>query len=89
MSTIAEQSHEGHPLHGHHHEGQRHEPDCARNVTIHVNNKAVFLHPGSYEVATLKKLSGVPLAEDLDGWSSASSSPSPTRGPCTSRVARF
>lgn len=47
---------------GHHHEGHRH----CHPVTIHVNNKEVFLHEGDYPVATIKKLSGVPLADDLD-----------------------
>lgn len=39
---------------------------CPANVTIHVNNDEVFLHPGHFAVATLKKLAGVPLADDLD-----------------------
>ena len=65
METAIEQARAVHGPHGHH-EGHRHEPHCEPTVTIHVNNKEVFLHPGRYEVATLKKLSGVPLAEDLD-----------------------
>ncbi|MBL8799388.1 MAG: hypothetical protein JNM56_36230 [Planctomycetia bacterium] len=48
--------------HGHHPDGHEHCP----TVTIHVNNEEVFLHPGRYAVATLKKLAGVPLADDLD-----------------------
>ncbi len=80
MSTIAEQSDEGHPPHGHHHEGHGHEPDCAPNVTIHVNNKEVFLHPGHYEVATRKKLSGVPLAEDHDELVECKLKPIPDQG---------
>jgi hypothetical protein len=40
--------------------------ECESTVTIHVNNNAVYLHRGRYDVATIKKLSGVPLADDLD-----------------------
>jgi hypothetical protein len=40
--------------------------DCEPTVTIHVNNKAVYLHRGHYDVATVKRLSSVPLADDLD-----------------------
>ena len=41
-------------------------PDRCRTVEIHVNNKPVVLQPGRYDVPTLKKVSGVPLADDLD-----------------------
>jgi len=37
-----------------------------QTVTVHVNNREVFLHEGHYPVTTLKKVSGVPLADDLD-----------------------
>lgn len=63
MSTIAEAARTGHETQGHGRDDCGH---CRDNVTIHVNNKEVFLHPGRYPVATIKKLSGVPLAEDLD-----------------------
>jgi hypothetical protein len=57
-TTIAEPARTGHDHHG------GHDHDC-ENVTIHVNNKPVFLHTGDYTVATLKTVSKVPLAEDL------------------------
>jgi hypothetical protein len=58
MSTaIAEPARKGHDQEGHDH-------DC-EHVTIRVNNHPVFLHAGRYEVATLKSVSKVPLAEDL------------------------
>ncbi len=47
----------GHEVHEHH--------QCA-NVVFHVNNKEVYAHPGRYPIATIKKLAGVPLADDLD-----------------------
>ncbi len=62
MSTAIEETRAGHDQHGHHHE----EHDHDRCVSIHVNNKEVFLHAGKYTVATIKKLAGVPLADDLD-----------------------
>ncbi len=31
-----------------------------------MNNKEVYAHPGRYPIATIKKLAGVPLADDLD-----------------------
>ena len=46
--------------------GRGHQSECNRTVTIYVDNKEVHLHRGPYDVATLKKLSGVPLADDLD-----------------------
>jgi hypothetical protein len=58
MTTTAEETRANHG----HQEGHEHCP----TVTIHVNNEEVFLHPGYYAVATLKKLAGVPLADDLD-----------------------
>jgi hypothetical protein len=61
-STIA-QAHEDHAQHE---EGHGHEAGCVCTVTIYVNNKEVHLHRGRYDVPTLKKLSGVPLADDLD-----------------------
>ena len=61
-STIA-QAHEGHVQHGEGH-GDESGRDCT--VIIYVNNKEVHLHRGRYDVATLKQLSGVPLADDLD-----------------------
>jgi hypothetical protein len=59
MNTTAE---EVRVAHADHNDGHEH----CDTVTIHVNNEAVFLHPGDYAVATLKKLAGVPLADDLD-----------------------
>lgn len=35
-------------------------------VSIYVNNEPVYIQPGRYAVATLKKLAGVPLADDID-----------------------
>jgi hypothetical protein len=55
-----------HVGHGQHSEGHGHEPGCDRTVTIFVNNTPIHLHRGRYDVATLKQLSGVPLADDLD-----------------------
>ncbi len=37
-----------------------------QTVDIFVDNKKVVLHPGDYDVATVKKLAGVALADDLD-----------------------
>ncbi len=68
MNTIAEGASAVHKTHGHEghdHGGHGHGHVCP-TVRIHVNNKEVFLHPGNYSVATLKKLSMVPLADDLD-----------------------
>jgi hypothetical protein len=70
MVTIAEGARAEHETHGHkgHGDGGHghgHGHDCP-TVRIHVNNKEVFLHPGRYALATLKKLSMVPLADDLD-----------------------
>lgn len=39
---------------------------CDCTVIIYVNNTEVHLHRGRYDVATLKRLSSVPLADDLD-----------------------
>jgi hypothetical protein len=60
MSSIAEEVRAGHDQHGHH--GDEH----CHTVDIYVDNKRVVLHPGHYDVPTLKKLSGVPKADDLD-----------------------
>lgn len=49
---------------GHQQEGHKHH-SCPR-VGFLVNNKEVFVPPDTYPVATIKKLSGVPLADDLD-----------------------
>jgi hypothetical protein len=62
MSTSAEEARVGQEQHGHHHDGNGHD-HC---VTIHVNNKEVFLQAGNYAIATIKKLAGVPQADDLD-----------------------
>lgn len=40
--------------------------DRCETVAIHVNNERVAIHAGRYDVATVKKLAGVPLADDLD-----------------------
>ncbi len=53
-------------VHEHTHGGDGHGCPCESAITIFVNNKEVHLHRGSYDVATLKQLSGVPLADDLD-----------------------
>lgn len=42
------------------------DPRECRNVQVHVNNVAVTLQPGRYEVPTFKKVAGVPLADDLE-----------------------
>lgn len=48
------------------HRGHHDEHGACHNTTITVNNQPVYLHPGEYSLATIKKLSGVPLADDLD-----------------------
>lgn len=60
MSITTEEAPVGHDQSGHHHGGH------CRTVDIHVNNSKVVLHAGRYEVPTLKTVSGVPLADDLD-----------------------
>jgi hypothetical protein len=51
--------HEGHDHHGH--------PDeCARSVTIVVDNGEVHLHPGLYELDIVRRLAKVPDSDDLD-----------------------
>lgn len=66
METAIEPARAGHGPHGHHDDDHGQESHCAPAVAIHVNNEKVLLHRGLYAVATLKKLSGVPLADDLD-----------------------
>lgn len=53
-------------VHEHTHRGDQHDCSCEPNVTIYVDNKEVYLHCGLYDAATIKKLSRVPLADDLD-----------------------
>ena len=85
MSTIVEQSQEGHPLHGDQHEGQGNRADCARNVEIHVNSRNVALHPGHYTIPTLKRVSNVPLSDDLDELVDCALVPLPDDGHVTIR----
>jgi hypothetical protein len=60
MSTTAEEARAGHGPHGPDH------GDHCRTVEIHVNNHPVFLQPGRYDVPTLKRVAGVPQAEELE-----------------------
>lgn len=53
--------HEGHD-HGHH----GHHDECARSVTIVVDNNEVHLHAGRYELDVIKRLAKVPASDDLD-----------------------
>jgi len=69
MDTTSEQAHVGLQPHGqpegqelHHEEHGHHCP----TVTIHVNSRDVILHPGHYAIPTLKRVSKVPLTDDLD-----------------------
>ena len=81
MDTIAEGARAGHETHGHGgHEpgGHGHEHDCP--TVRDVNNKEVFVHPGHYAVATLKRLSGVPLTDDLDELIKCELKPLPDEG---------
>ena len=39
---------------------------CNPTTSVVVNNQRVYIHVGEYAVATVKKLAGVPLADDLD-----------------------
>jgi hypothetical protein len=55
--------HEGHD-HGHAHHG--HHDECARGVTIDVDNGEVHLHPGLYELDVIRRLAKVPDSDDLD-----------------------
>jgi hypothetical protein len=64
MDTVNEQAHAAEGSHGQH-EGHEPHPRC-HTVDIYVDNKKVVLHPGRYDVTTLKKLAGVPQADDLD-----------------------
>lgn len=61
MNAAVEETHVHEDHHGHHDECGK-----CRTVDVHVNNKRVVLQPGRYEVATFKKVAGVPLADDLD-----------------------
>lgn len=36
------------------------------DVVIHINKKEYRVRPGSYTVAAIKEIGGVPLADDLD-----------------------
>lgn len=56
MNTIAEEARKG----------QDHHDDCEKRVKVPFNNKEVFLHIGHLSVATLKRLAGIPLTDDLD-----------------------
>jgi hypothetical protein len=58
------ESHESGDAHGHGDRGHGH--DCNHVVGVHVNNAKVVLQPGRYDVATFKKIAGVPQADDLD-----------------------
>jgi hypothetical protein len=49
---------EGHQNHAGH--------ELPATVVFRVDNREVFAHPGRYPVATVKKLAGVPLANDVD-----------------------
>jgi hypothetical protein len=64
MSTIAEETRVGHQ-HGHqgHHDNPEH---CETRVKVPFNNTEVYLHKGELSVATLKRLAGIPLTDDLD-----------------------
>ena len=42
------------------------EEHCALRVKVPFNNREVFLNRGELTVETLKKLAGIPLADDLD-----------------------
>ena len=63
MESTITQAHGGHAQCDDDH-GQEPGRDCT--VIIYVNNTEVHLHRGRYDVATLKRLSSVPLADDLD-----------------------
>lgn len=53
---------------------------CGSNVEIHVNNHKVTLQRGRYDVATLKRIAGVPQADDLDELSNCKLIPVPDNG---------
>jgi hypothetical protein len=60
MSTIAEEARAGQHQYGHH-EGRH-----CHTVDVYVDTRRFVLQPGPYEVATFKKVCGIPLADDLD-----------------------
>ena len=63
MDGNPEEARGGHDHHGHHDgHGHEHYP----TTTIVVNNNPVYIHPGNYTVAVVKKLASVPQADDLD-----------------------
>ncbi len=47
------------------HEGHGHD-ECARNVSIVVDNHDVHLHAGRYQLDVVKQLAKVPVSDDLD-----------------------
>jgi hypothetical protein len=47
------------------HHGHR-EDECPRQVTIIVDTVTIHLHPGRYDLETIKRLSKVPLSDELD-----------------------
>ena len=53
MPTKPERAHDDH---GH----------CETRVKMPFNKKEVFVHTGELSVETLKRLAGIPLADDLD-----------------------
>ena len=60
MNSIVEEARAEHGEHGH--RGGEH----CHTVDIFVDNSKVVLHSGHYDVATVKKLAGVALADDFD-----------------------
>jgi len=45
---------------------ERCQEEHCNTVEINVNNRKVVLQPGRYDLATFKKVAGVPQAEDLE-----------------------
>jgi hypothetical protein len=39
---------------------------CENRISVPFNNRMVFIHKGEMSVATLKRLAGAPLTDDLD-----------------------
>lgn len=69
MNTLtAEQPRADRESDGHHHDGRGHDhkSHLCSTTKIVVDNDEVPIHPGRYDVATIKKLSKVPLTDDLD-----------------------
>lgn len=62
MNNLAEPALPDQGQHSGEHDGDKR----CEAVAIHVNNEPVYIHPGRYQVATVKKLAGVPLADDLE-----------------------